>query len=134
MATNKIKRKPTKTQENSGSISITGGMSGIGNVVGHGSSSNVTISNAEKDAISSPRSFLHKKKRQVTIWVRLVAFLLALVGTLTSIAFFMRLLVSVDVVSVVELVLVAIVAALGISGTIKPQAVVDLFSKLAGKG
>ncbi len=66
-------------------------------------------------------------------WVRLVTFLIAVAGLLGMVTIFMRLLQSVETWALVQLVLATIVAALGISGTIKPQAVVELLAKLLGK-
>lgn len=125
---------PTPT--NQGNISIGGNVSGTGNVVGHGSSSNVKIPDSGAGGTSSKqRSSAQKKSAQNRLlWIRLIAFLLALAGTLAAILTFVRLLQAVEVWAVVQLVLVAIVAALGISGTIKPQAIVDLLAKIQGKG
>jgi hypothetical protein len=68
------------------------------------------------------------------MWVRLAAFLLALVGILAVFALFARLLQGFDAPTAAELVLAALVAALGLSGTIKPQALAELLAKLVGKG
>lgn len=114
------------------SISINGSVNGTGNVVGHGSSSNVHVVDSAAD---KPRS--QPVPRQSAsgrlMWVRLAAFLLALAGILATIAVFARLLQTVESWAVVQFALAAIVAALGISGTIKPHAVVDLLAKIIKK-
>jgi len=124
------KRKTTK-EKPAGSISIGGDVGGTGNVVGHGSSSHVSIRNEAGQAAKTPAQ---TPSRERTMWVRLAAFLLALVGILAAVALFARLLQGFDAPTAAELVLAALVAALGLSGTIKPQALAALLAKLAGKG
>lgn len=130
------KRTPAKTPGSQGDISIGGPVGGIGNVIGHGSSSSVQV-NPPPEKAPAPRrppSAQRKSARERLMWVRLLAFLLALAGTLAAIAVFAQLLQAVEAWAVVQFVLAAIVAALGISGTIKPQAVVELLAKMLGKG
>lgn len=129
------KRTPARVPGNQGDISIGGSVSGTGNVVGHGSSSNVQV-NQPPEKAPAPRhrpSSRRKGAQERLTWVRLLAFLLALVGTLAAIAVFVQLLQAVEAWALVQFALAAIVAALGISGTIKPQAVVDLLAKMLGK-
>lgn len=120
--TNKRKKQPQKSPAD---ISV-GNIKGIGNVIGHESSSHVQI---QIDSV--PKS--SQKMRAPWQWVRLVTFLIAVAGLLGMVTIFMRLLQSVETWALVQLVLATIVAALGISGTIKPQAVVELLAKLVGK-
>jgi hypothetical protein len=134
--TSKKRTPAVKAPGNQGDISIGGDVGGTGNVVGHGSSSNVQV-NQPPEKARTPRhrpSSQRKGAQERLTWVRLLAFLLALAGTLAAIAIFVQLLQAIEAWAVVQFVLAAIVAALGISGTIKPQAVVDLLAKMLGKG
>ncbi len=119
------KRKPKKSPPN---ISITGGIKGIGNVVGNDSQSKVSISTSQNTSSVSTKS-----SSQVLLWSRLFAFVLVLAGTLALVGIFVRLLKGFDAFLVVELVLVGLISALGVSGLLKPQMLADLISKIFGK-
>jgi len=117
------KRKPKKET----SISITGGVKGIGNVIGNDSQSNVSIS-ATPEKSSSDRD-----TGKNVLWPRLITFLVALIGILVAVGLFVRLLQGFNTLLVAELVLAGLVSALGISGFLKPSLLVELFSRLFGK-
>jgi hypothetical protein len=116
-----------KTKQAPANISITGDVKGVGNVVGNESQSNVSIST------SAQKSAANHKSNVIVLWSRLVAFLLGLVGILAATGVFVRLLEGFDALLVVQLVLAGLIAALGISGFLKPILLVDLFGKLFGK-
>ena len=118
------KRKPTEPPAN---ISITGGVKGIGNVIGNDSQSNVTLSETQEN-ISPTR-----KSSSQLLWSRLFAFILALAGILAMVGLFIRLLAGFDAVLIVELILAGLISALGVSGLLKPQALADLFTKMFAK-
>ncbi len=108
-------------------ISITGGVKGIGNVIGNDSQSNVTVSEIQKNTSPTRKSSSH------LLWSRLFAFVLALAGILAMVGLFIRLLAGFDAVLIVELILAGLISALGVSGLLKPQALADLFTKMLAK-
>lgn len=116
-----------KTKQPPANISITGGVTGIGNVVGNDSQSNVSVSaQPEKSSqIRKPGSHL--------LWARLFAFILALAGILAMVGLFVHLLAGFNALLVLEFVLAALLTALGVSGYLKPNLLADLFGKLFGK-
>ena len=118
------KRKSKQVPAN---ISITGGVKGIGNVVGNDSQSNVTLSKTQEN--TSPT----RKSSSQLLWSRLFAFILALAGILALVGLFTRLLAGFDAVLIVELILAGLISALGVSGLLKPQALADLFIKIFAK-
>ena len=120
MATKRKKKEQT-------GISIHGGVRGTGNVVGNESQSNVSLTGTG-EAPSRRRG-----SSAQLVWSRAAAFLLALLGILVSVGLFIRLLDGFEPWLVVQLVLAALIVALGISGFLKPSLLVDLFGTLFGK-
>lgn len=120
---------PKRKSKSNSSISVTGGVKGVGNVVGNDSQSNVSISSTPEQSPSTRSGY---KGRNV-LWTRLAAFLLALFGILIAVGLFIRILEEFNPLLVAQLVLAGLVAALGISGFLKPSLFVDLFGKLFGK-
>jgi len=118
------KRKPKQPPAN---ISITGGVKGVGNVIGNDSQSDVSLSAAPEDSSSTLKS------NSQLLWIRLLAFLLALAGILAMVGLFVRLLEAFESFLIVELVLAGLISALGISGVLKPKMLADLFGKMLGK-
>lgn len=116
-----------KTKQPPANISISGGVKGVGNVVGNESQSNVSISSPVEKTISKRNSSTQ------LVWVKVAAFLVALAGVLATVGLFVRLLQGFDAILVAELVLAALIVALGISGFLKPSMLVDLFGRLFGK-
>lgn len=116
-----------KTKQSPANISIGGEVNGIGNVVGNDSQSNVSVSTPVEGSSST------RKLNSQMLWVRLLAFLVALAGILVMVGLFVRLLAGFDVLLVVELVFVGLISALGISGFLKPKMLADLFGKLFEK-
>jgi len=131
-ASKKRTSTPQKAEQ-PGDISIGGSVSGTGNVVGHGSSSKITQPTALPTR-RSRASKLEEGQKSSLLWVQLFAFLFALSGILAAIVVFVRLLQAVEAWALIQFVLAAIVAALGISGIAKPQSVVHLLAKMFGKG
>lgn len=126
---------PTPDSKTSGNINIRGDVRGTGNVVGYNSRSHVTINHVPSLEGPKPRSYSNPRTRSkiALLWIRLAAFLVALAGVLLLLALFTRLLQSVEAWLVMQAILAAILAALGISGVIRPQALVNLFMRLFGK-
>lgn len=116
-----------KAKEPPASISISGGVKGIGNVIGNESQSNVSVSTAQESSSST------RKSKIPLLWVRLLSFLATLAGSLLLIGLFVRLLEGFDAALIVEFALAGLVCALGISGVLKPQLLADLFGKLIGR-
>jgi pheromone shutdown protein TraB len=116
-------RKRTKPD----SISIAGGVKGIGNVVGNNSHSDVSMSTG---ATETPvkRSMVGKYT-----WGRLISFIVAFIGILASTMLFILLLDGVEAWLIIQIVLAALVSAMGISGFLKPELLVDLLGRLFGK-
>ncbi len=108
---------------------VVGQVNGIGNVVGNGSHSQVEIQvsappEARKDAPGKAGMSRHS-----ALWARLLAFLLAFSGALAAIALFNQLLSVRDGWTLVQLVL----AALGVAGFLRPQALAQLLARLFGR-
>lgn len=116
-----------KSKQPPANISITGGVKGIGNVIGNDSQSNVTVSETQENTSPTRKSSSH------LLWSRLFAFILALAGILAMVGLFIRLLAGFDAVLIVELILAGLISALGVSGLLKPQALADLFTKMFAK-
>ena len=117
-----------KAKQPPATISITGGVKGVGNVIGNDSQSNVSLSTSQ-DGSSSTR----KSSSQLLLWSRLFASILALAGILALIGIFVRLLEGFDAVLVAEFVLAGLISALGISGVLKPKMLGDLLGKILEK-
>lgn len=116
-----------KTKQPPANISITGGVKGVGNVVGNESQSNVTVSSPTEAPASSLRS------SGQSIWGRAVAFLVTLSGIFVAAGIFVRLLEGFDAIMVAEFVLAGLISALGITGVLKPKILTELFGKMLGK-
>ena len=117
-----------KTKQTPANISITGGVKGVGNVVGNESQSNVSTTTP----VVKPSSSSGRSSGQLA-WGRVAAFLIVLVSIFAAVGVFVRLLEGFNALLVVQLVLAALLAALGISGFLKPSLFVDLFGKLFGR-
>jgi hypothetical protein len=117
-----------KSNQPPSNISVKGGVKGVGNVIGNNSQSNVTTPPITQKS-SSPR----RRSGTPSVWVKIAGFLTALAGIYTAVGLFVRLLEGYDALLVAQLVIAGLVAALGISGFLKPGLFVDLFGKLFGK-
>ena len=118
-------KRRTKTKPEN--LSITGGVKGIGNVVGNNSHSNVSV---PAGVTETPVKRSMGKKY---MWGRLISFLFAFIGILASTVLFIRLLDGIDALLIIQLVLAALVSAMGVSGFLKPELLVDLLGRLFGK-
>jgi len=130
----KSKQTPSRRSSPQGKKAdlTTGNVSGIGNVIGHNSQSHVRIEvNHPAEKLTSPSE--RPTGKNSLLWLRLAAFLVALAGILGALGLFIRYSGTGDVWMLVQLALMALLAALGVSGVIRPQALVDLFLHLFGK-
>lgn len=115
------KQRSRTTPGNSGEIKV-GNVKGNGNVVGHGSSSNVRISNSTTTTTG--------RGSNDRLLSRMAGFVLTAIGLLIGVALFIRLLNGFDAWTTLGLVLAVFVALLGIMGIIKPEGILSIFGKL----
>lgn len=120
--------KKRKAKQTPADISITGGVKGIGNVVGNKAQSKVMVSNQGKNSRLSRRA-----SNVSPLWIRISAFLITLVSVFFAVSLFLRLLDNDDVLLGAQLVFACLLVAMGISGFLKPNLFADLFAKLLGK-
>ena len=96
---------------------------GIGNVIGHQSSSKNEI----KINVGTG------EKKTGTMWIRLFAFLIGVACLLKLFSLFFQPLNDLDVGSLIEILLIAIIAILGVVGVLRPEDIANIFLKLFTK-
>ena len=96
---------------------------GIGNIVGDQSSS--------KNEIRV--DFGDTEKKTGTIWIRLIAFLIGVACLLKLFTLFFQTLNGLEAGSLIETLLIAVVAILGVVGILRPEDIVNIFLKFFTK-
>ena len=122
------KKRKARVNDSQANISIDGEVKGIGNVIGHGSRSNVEISANEYEQ----KDRLENNSNQ-PMWFRVVGFLIGLIGGFLYIALFIKQLNNFSVEDIILLVISVIVAVLGTIGVIRPESVAKIFLRILGK-
>ena len=92
-------------------------------MIGHGSKSDVRI-NSVNTGVEKESAHSSAKNLLIT---RIMALVLGVVGILVAVALFLRLAVNIDPFTILLLVLAALIAVLGMIGTLKPESVYQLF-------
>lgn len=101
----------------------TGDTIGIGNVVGSEAKSEVKINTSNYEGESKERIV------QIVI-VRVVMFVIGVLGTLLSVVLFIQLLSDVEAQFLFGLILSVFVSILGVLGVIKGENIIEFFGKL----
>lgn len=122
------KKRKTRINDSQSNISIEGEVKGIGNVIGHGSRSNIKI-----DANEDEQKDRLENENNRSRWFQVIGFLLGLIGGLFSIALFIKQLTTFSVEGIILLVISLIIAVLGTIGVIRPESVAKIFLRILGK-
>lgn len=121
-------KKKDKLSESN--IEIKGNVSGTGNVVGNRSKSKVNMPASQPPATAQSRQ---RANPSTVLFLRVLAFVIGLAGTLGAIALFIRLLAGFDNQLIFWALLSGLVGVLGVMGALRPQAIEKLLEQLMNK-